>query len=134
MLAVAPSGMPRIAKSSRYCCGSSPAERAAASPSRRKRRTRYRSSAIAWYSEGVIRFMEQLYRRTIGLARWWQYDSNFARRLQYFSKGFLGFVVFVAVPEVEGMCAIAHHVRADGHSGAPFGFCPCFRGLEEFRA
>src|SRR5215472_1120247 len=54
IVASSPSGSPRIASSSRYCCASSPASCAVLSPSCRNRRIRYRNSARALYSWSLI--------------------------------------------------------------------------------
>src|ERR1700676_2375090 len=66
MVASVFSGKPRMASRIRYCCGSSPAARALASPSLTNMRMRCRSSASARYSSGVIAVAIPIfYRNTI---------------------------------------------------------------------
>jgi len=47
-----------------------------------------------------------------------------------FPKGFLCFVMFVAVPFIEAMGALADHVGSDGHFFAPLLLGPSFRRLQ----
>src|SRR2546430_6272433 len=141
MVASTPSGSPRSASKSRYCCGSRPAVRATASPSRTNYRMRWRNSASSWYSAVVISFaIEQLYRNTIYVSTplsamiqgsYWRSRSSALKR---FAKRFLCFVVLVAVAFVELVCALANHVRAYGHPLAAMFARPIFRGGQQQRA
>src|SRR5216684_278359 len=140
MVASSPSGSPRIASSNRYCCGSTPAARATASPSPTNLRMRYRSSASARYSAEVISIsfaVGQVYRNAIycgtllpsaileGIG--W----GFSLSSEQFAKRLLRLVVLVAVSFVKLVRALANHVRSHGHALAAVLSRPLFRGGEQ---
>src|SRR5206468_4822032 len=156
MVASTPPGSPRSASKSRYCCGSRPAVRATASPSRTNLRMRWRSSASAWYSAVVISFaMKQLYRNAIYVVTSAEpappanlsFQPEGRRflpsrsgeiplrnsRLQRFAKGFLRFVMLVAVAFVELVRAFAKYVRAHGHALTAMLARPIFGGGQQQR-
>src|SRR5215470_1205397 len=60
--------------------------------------------------------------------------NQFTESLQLFVKGFLRFVVFVAVAQIKSMRTVADNVGADRHAVAALGFGPFFGGLQKLCA
>src|SRR5580698_4460842 len=126
-----------MASSIKYCWGSRPTARALASPSRRKWRMRYRNSASARYSAGVISNpMVQVYRSAIYLAtRRAEPVTGLIYRgrgdSQRLAEGFLRLIVFVPLTFVEFMSAFADHVGSHGHAWAAVLARPIFGGFQK---
>src|ERR1700738_3570777 len=130
MVGRVPRGMPRRARSIKYCCGSRPAWRAAKSPSCKNRRIRKRNSARAEYSASEICAATRYYIA----ARYYSPRLRFGtygQALNSFAECVLRLVMLVAILLVEFVGASSFYIGTDRHAFAASVSCPGFGFFEQ---